>query len=265
MSYLILRDYISIKNTFKRLFSYDTRKKRRVILINYLDEFIPRIIPDFYNVEIFCYPQPGNIDPYVLEELQQKGAKIFFTDPINMNLYYVDKKGFIIGSANYNFTKYALKCFEKIFDVLIYIDDYTSIDINIILNSIDTKLIDVKDIEDLKEKHHVYWKTLEGFEYYTNITTENRDECYYINNNIRIIDKIIKQVRSIKNIFQSQKHNHSSIEGDVKDIANEDKCGIKATGEIKKQNQAMNIYCVSKGDILEMLSNRLKNNKRIIH
>lgn len=261
MSYTILCDNLLIKQKVENLFSYQTRHLKRVIFINYLDQTISDILLDVYNVNIYCYPQPGNIDPYSLEYLQKKGAKIYFTDPINTNIYYVENKGFLLGSANFNYTKNVLKCYDKVKDIFIFIDDYLSINIDSIIRSLNINIMSEKDLVKFKEEHHIFWRTYEGFEYLIESIINTKYYIDLVDKNIKsegIINNIIK---NISNIFSWSTYNKLPKHINDKSVLCNQKYGVKSVDKKIIDNKNMNIYCLSKEDLFELLTNTLQSKK----
>ncbi len=62
----------------------------------------PRLLPDYSDVEIYCWPQAGATDPNALARLREPkyGARIFLCDGLHMKLYWVEGVGSVITSAN---------------------------------------------------------------------------------------------------------------------------------------------------------------------
>lgn len=265
MSYYILQDRFSISEKIKKLFSYRTRNRRRVILINYLDAIAPNFLIDVHNVNIFCYPQPGNIDPYALEELLDKGANIYFTGPINMNLFYVENEGVLIGSANYNLTLSTINdVWANIQDIIIFLEDYFLIDIDRIVDLLDKKLITKDDLEIFKEKHHVFWRIYEGFESYTNLlsclTKNIFDEKSKPKSSKRLRSrkKRLENIIEINNCERAKDFNQKaiSLKPDDESLRVNDK---------KINDASSNIYTISKSDLLEIIMERMSKPKTKLH
>jgi hypothetical protein len=262
MSYTILWDSTLVKEKIEELFNLNTRLYKRVILTNYLDEILPTMLLDVQNVNIFCYPQPGNIDPYALENLKKRGATIYLSSPINSNIFYVENKGILLGSANFNYTKHVIRCHNKVKDIMIYINDWNSIDINSIINSLETVLMNESDLIKFKEEHHIFWRTYDGFEemIYSLVNTKN-----YINLIEDTIKKGTKKRHIINTIidflFIRKPKKHTSLNIDNKSTVNL-KNEMKETINNHTNQNKMNIYCMSKDDLYEMLSNQFQENKR---
>lgn len=98
----ILRHSHAIRSRLRQLFSESTRGRRRVIIVAYVGRDAPRILPDYADVELYCWRQPGATDPNALARLCEPdhGARIFLCDGLHMKLYWVDGIGSIITSAN---------------------------------------------------------------------------------------------------------------------------------------------------------------------
>ncbi len=268
MSFSILQDRPAIREKINKLFSPKTRHRRRVVLVNYLDDVAPKLFPDVYNVNIFCYPQPGNIDPYALEELSMKGAKIHFTNHINMNLFYVEREGVLLGSANYNFTKLMINNdYENIQDLMVFFKNNFLVDIDEIIKHLSKQVVCEKDLENFKEKHHIFWKTYEGLELFPKKMEDIKDQGDNNNENINVGKKIINYFRGIKKGFKSSNNdNHNCIIKKSDDILPQE---INYTMDIQNENKTkkenMNVYCISKNDLLEIITDRLAKQKRKLH
>ena len=169
MDFFIIRPPL-IKVRLKDLFSERTRTKRRVIVSTYIDDDASSFFPDMQGVEIYCCPQAGNIDPYAIEILHKKGAIIFFSEEIHMNLFWVEGNGFIIGSASLNLKQFSSKNINDTFhELAVFCTNSSKLPINDIVLSIKKKIISEDLLDDLKEKHHLYCKTFEGLNNFTNI------------------------------------------------------------------------------------------------
>ena len=270
MSYTILLDHLLIKDKVEKLFNHNTRHRKRVILINYLDEILATMLPDVQNVKIYCYPQPGNIDPYALENLQKKGAKIYLTNPINTNMFYVEHEGIILGSANYNYTKYVMECYDKVKDIMIFIHDWSSIDVDTLIYSLDVDIMSQNDLVRLKEEHHIFWRTFDGFDALIKSLVNTKNYIDSIEENTKTgykINDLFNMIKDFLLVKKEQKHPSMVVE----DMATSNiKYGIKDVGGKIANKPNMNIYCMSKDDLYEMLSkqlqvNKLKTNKKNLH
>lgn len=265
MSYLILQDRTTIREKINILFSHRTRHQRRIIFANYLDDIAPKLFPDVYNVNIYCYPQPGNIDPYALEEFLIKGAKIYFTNHINTNLFYVEQEGILLGSANYNFTKLMINnCYENIQDLMVFFNDYSLINIDEIINHMYKRRVDGSDLDDLKEKHHIFWKTYEGLELFPSKLGDIKESYTNISENNNLYQKFITYVKGIKKVLHLN-HEDKSLTKNDKIIPIEREIGNKTANLSKVDNNNMNVYCISKNDLLDILTDKFTRQKRKLH
>ncbi len=268
MSYKIIWDHFLITEVVKKLFDYKTRHRKRIILLNYLDEFLPVMLPDVQDVGIFCYPQPGNIDPYALENLSNRGAKIFLTNPINTNLFYVEREGILLGSANYNYTKNVIKCHDTVKDVMIFINDWLSIDIDNIVNALDIYVMKESDLIRLKEEHHIFWRTFDGFDDLLKSLVNNKNHDLLVKKDTNSKNKVNELINMVKNLVSKPKKQPETIS--EKNLIKDVKFGMKDVDRQKSDKPNMNIYCVSKDDLYDMLTDHLRSNnpnviKKIMH
>jgi hypothetical protein len=175
MDFLILKNPESIRKRLKNLFSEKTRKKRRVIVSTYLDNDASNFFPDVHGVEFFCCPQAGNIDPYALEMLQKRGAKIFFADKIHMNLYWVEDNGIIIGSASLNLSTSLWDDSNTFHELVVFFENSSKLNIDNILNLIQKEALSNDNLNDLKEKHHLFHRTFECLGIFSNLELQRKN------------------------------------------------------------------------------------------
>lgn len=175
MDFFILKNPESIKRQLKTLFSEKTRGKRRAIVTTYIDDDASNFFPDVQNVEIYCCPQPGNIDPYTLEIFQKRGAIIFFAEKIHMNLYWVEDDGIIIGSASLNLgTSLSYEDEENFHELVVFSENSSSLNIDNILKLINKIPVSNETLNDLKEKHHLFHRTFECLGIFAKLELERK-------------------------------------------------------------------------------------------
>ena len=163
MSSIILKEFTSIRNHIKELFTEQTRGCRRVIMGANVGARASEFLPDVQDVEIYCCPQPGAINPYALEELHERGARIFFVDRLHMKLCWVKRKGVVIGLTNLNLTSLPDESdADPVREMVVYFDDSSVINIEEVISTLQVEPLTTDNISELKEKHHLFWKTVEG-------------------------------------------------------------------------------------------------------
>ncbi|MBM4284292.1 MAG: hypothetical protein FJ128_03435 [Deltaproteobacteria bacterium] len=163
MAYVILRDPESIRRRLRELFAEQTRGHRRVILGVHLGAQASDFLPDVQGVEVYCTSQPGAVNPYALEELHRRGAKVFFVDRLHMKLCWVKGGGAIVGLANLNLAGDDTGAEAAAgHEMVVYFDDCSVVDIEEIIGSLKVEPLTAENIGELKEKHHLFWKTVEG-------------------------------------------------------------------------------------------------------
>ena len=124
--------------------------------------------------------------------------------------------------------------------------------------------MDEEDLEKFKEKHHIFWRTYEGFDELTN-SMVNTKKCIEIiddknntNNNIKNL------LHYIKKVFLFSKQKRSLKQNSEESLLLDPKCNMKNAGEKIINNKHMNIYCVSKEDLFEIITQQLKRKKKVI-
>jgi phosphatidylserine/phosphatidylglycerophosphate/cardiolipin synthase-like enzyme len=128
----LLLNSAAVREKIRWLFSERTRKRRRVILVAYVGNAAPSLLPDARNVELYCWPQVGATDPYALAKLAspERGAKIHFVDGLHGKLYWVEGSGFIIGSANLSINALGQ---GRLQEFAVFIEDSAKLDIDRII------------------------------------------------------------------------------------------------------------------------------------
>lgn len=86
-----------IKNKLKTLFDTDARK---VAIVGFVGGNAVEYIPNFENLEIYCWPLAHATNPEGVIELKEKGASVYFKEKLHMKIYWAEGQGVIIGSAN---------------------------------------------------------------------------------------------------------------------------------------------------------------------
>ena len=82
------------------LFGKATKFDRRVVLVAYIGKDHAKFLLNPAGIQIVCNPTPGATSPIAVSELQQLGADIYFSDKLHMKVYWSQKKGCVITSAN---------------------------------------------------------------------------------------------------------------------------------------------------------------------
>lgn len=155
----VLHNSPSVHAKLRRLFSKRTRGRRRVAIVAYVGRDACELIPDFTGVELFCWPQIGATDPDTLAQLQgaPHHAKVRLVDGLHIKLYWVEKEGFVITSANLSRRALAENVQEEIG---IYSDDPSFIPIDQIIGRLPSRPLSARELQSLKIQHDEYWATV---------------------------------------------------------------------------------------------------------
>ena len=95
----ILYSSNEIHAKINQLFS-SPKKDRRIILVAYIGNDVKSFLPSPKGITIICNPNPIATSLDAIAYLKSKGAKVFFSNSLHMKLYYSNKRGCIITSAN---------------------------------------------------------------------------------------------------------------------------------------------------------------------
>lgn len=92
-----LRDSKSIKDKLKALFE---TAERKVAIVGFVGGNATEYIPNFENLEIYCWPLPHATNPDGIIALTEMGANVYFKEKLHAKIYWAEGRGIIIGSAN---------------------------------------------------------------------------------------------------------------------------------------------------------------------
>jgi hypothetical protein len=89
-----------IKSHIDILFETASPHDKRVILVAYIGKDHAKFLPNPKGIEIICSPTPGATSSTAVSELQAAGARMYFSDRLHMKVYWSEKRGCVIASAN---------------------------------------------------------------------------------------------------------------------------------------------------------------------
>jgi|CXWL01.1.fsa_nt_gi hypothetical protein len=94
----VLRNSNEIREAVWRLFS--APKARRVALVAYVGADAQEYLPYPAGIELICWDKEGSTDPDAVRTLRSLKVKVSFARNLHMKVFWVEKRGVIIGSAN---------------------------------------------------------------------------------------------------------------------------------------------------------------------
>jgi len=152
----ILPSATSVHEKLRDLFDKRTRGQRRVALVAYIGRDADKLLPDFRDVEVYCWPQTGATDPYTLDELQRPphDAKVRLVDHLHMKLYWVEREGFVITSANLSRRALGDTIQEE---VGIFCNDPSQVPIDTIIGRLKSRPLQQAELRRLQQLHDEYW------------------------------------------------------------------------------------------------------------
>jgi hypothetical protein len=73
---------------------------RRVVIVAYIGVDYAKFLPNPRGIEIICSPTPGATSAEAVQKLIAAGARVCFSDRLHMKVYWAQKIGCLITSAN---------------------------------------------------------------------------------------------------------------------------------------------------------------------
>jgi hypothetical protein len=96
----ILYNSEAITKCIRDLFDCSSSANRRVILVAYIGRDYAKFLRRPRGIEIVCNPTPGATSAIAVSELQRAGALMRFSDNLHMKVYWSEKRGCVVASAN---------------------------------------------------------------------------------------------------------------------------------------------------------------------
>jgi hypothetical protein len=84
----------------RKLFENPKASGRRVVTVAYIGVDYAKFLPNPRGIEIVCSPTPGATSAEAVQKLMEAGAKVSFSDRLHMKVYWAQKIGCLITSAN---------------------------------------------------------------------------------------------------------------------------------------------------------------------
>lgn len=84
----------------RKLFKNPEASGRRVVIVAYIGDDYAKFLPNPRGIEIVCSPTPGATSAEAVQKLIGAGAKVSFSDRLHMKVYWAQKIGCLITSAN---------------------------------------------------------------------------------------------------------------------------------------------------------------------
>jgi hypothetical protein len=90
----------ALRLRIRKLFENPKASGRRVVIVAYIGDDYETFLPNPRGIEIVCSPTPGATSAEAVQELMAAGAKVSFSDRLHMKVYWAQKTGCLITSAN---------------------------------------------------------------------------------------------------------------------------------------------------------------------
>ncbi|WP_336488393.1 hypothetical protein [Methylobacterium nigriterrae] len=96
----ILYSSADLNNKIHEIWASPRPDEERVILVAFVGATAENYLPDPDGLEIICWLKPRSTDAKALHKLEQRGAKTFKSDNLQMEVCWSSKRGCVIGFAN---------------------------------------------------------------------------------------------------------------------------------------------------------------------
>ncbi|MFZ2087295.1 MAG: hypothetical protein WAU47_01865 [Desulfobaccales bacterium] len=163
MAYAILRDEGSIHAKIRELFSGRRSRSHRRVILGPLAALAPLAhLQDIRDVEFYSWGQENLPDPGPLNTLADRGVRINWVNPMQLQLYWVKGKGAVIGPglrANHLLADYNP---ETQGDLALYLDNRTLAAVDEVLGPLLLEPADNDTFSDLQESCNLLWRLAEG-------------------------------------------------------------------------------------------------------
>ncbi len=84
----------------RKLFQNPKASGRRIVIVAYIGVDYAKFLPNPRGIEIVCSPTPGATSAEAVQKLIAAGARVWFSDRLHMKVYWAEKIGCLITSAN---------------------------------------------------------------------------------------------------------------------------------------------------------------------
>ena len=105
---------------------------------------------------MICWPKGGGTNPSEVRKLIDMGAEVYFADRLHMKLFWAERRGAIIGSANLTTNALGAGGLKE----MVVTAPSTAIDIDKLISSLDARQVTTKALRDLDTQHGaINWTT----------------------------------------------------------------------------------------------------------
>ncbi|QQN63667.1 hypothetical protein JIR23_29855 [Bradyrhizobium diazoefficiens] len=132
----------------RKLFREPKASGRRVLIVAYIGVDYAKFLPNPKGMEIICSPTPGATSAEAVQKLIDAGATVRFSDRLHMKVYWAQKLGCLIASANLSDNALGMNALKEM-GVLV---DANSVDIDRL----------IKEARPYPAKNKLAWLRKEG-------------------------------------------------------------------------------------------------------
>jgi len=136
----------AIRKEIQRMFH--STIQRRVAIAAYVGDGALAHLPKPKGLEVYCWPHAGGTSADAVDALRARKARVFFADRVHMKVYWAEKMGALITSANLSDNAFGIGGLREA-GVAIAADD---VDIERLINSLHARPAKRAEIEKLRAK-----------------------------------------------------------------------------------------------------------------
>src|SRR4051812_23758 len=79
---------------------FSNSKGRRVAVVGFVGAGAESYLPKPEGIELYCWPKAGGTNPNMLRTLAKRKVEIRFVDSLHMKVFWAEKRGAVVTSAN---------------------------------------------------------------------------------------------------------------------------------------------------------------------
>jgi len=150
---IILSDSKAVRDKVNTIFASHGRK---VAIVAFVGEDADAYLgPKKRGIEIYCWPRAGGTNPRAIRDLINKhGCKVHFVSRLHMKIFWSQKAGCVIGSAN--LTNNALGE-DGLFEAGVFFPNSASVKIDRIIKYLPVFEVDEDSLDKLDREHKAYY------------------------------------------------------------------------------------------------------------
>lgn len=145
MTLRVLYSGQAIRQEVRRIFK--NTKQRRVAIVAFIGKGAIAHLPKPKGLEVYCWPRAGCTIASAIEQLQERHAIVHFADRMHSKVYWSERSGAIVGSANVSDNAFGS---GNLHETAVAISSH-QLDIDALIEQIDAELVTPDMLAALRE------------------------------------------------------------------------------------------------------------------